>query len=264
MLFSSAPRCGYARPAVHEVICQLRFPTILSSENREPADFQDMIRGSFPRYAQLKENLPPKVIQASGAPPRVENLPPVTNYSFVSADTLWKLNLTKDFVALSTLHYTRWEEFASMLDKTLAAFIRVYQPAFFERIGLRYVNIIARSALSLDSCEWRELIAPAYLGPMAEEDVNDDMFSKYAMDAELPLDSSSHVKIHAGPVTLKPNAPGAEAEKEQKFVLDLDLSMSGNISPHFAAGGLETLHAHSTRVFRGAITDALHEAMGPQ
>ena len=46
----------------------------------------------------------------------------------------WKLNLTQGFIALSTLSYTRWEDFATRLDRPLAQFIQLYQPAFFERI----------------------------------------------------------------------------------------------------------------------------------
>lgn len=60
---------------------------------------------------------------------------PVTNYNFLSADSQWKLNLTENFIALSTLHYTGWEEFARHLDKPLAAFIKIYQPALFQAGG---------------------------------------------------------------------------------------------------------------------------------
>ena len=40
MLFSDRPRTHYEKPLAHEVICQLRFPTILTINNTEPADFQ--------------------------------------------------------------------------------------------------------------------------------------------------------------------------------------------------------------------------------
>ena len=60
------------------------------------------------------------------------------------------------------------------MDKPLAEFIRIYKPAYFERVGLRYVNIISREKLSLRDSAWKELIAPAYLGAMAEEDVREE------------------------------------------------------------------------------------------
>lgn len=263
MLFSDAERCHYDRPVTHEVICQLRFPTILSIDNREPADFQERIRARFPRYGVRREAPPPQVIQhGGGAAPEVKSAPAIANYAFVSEDTLWKLNLTKDFIALSTLRYAGWEDFAAKLDQTLAAFIQIYQPAFFERIGLRYRNIVSRSALGLEERPWRELIRPAYLGPLAEEDVDEQTVQKSAVEMELSLSGSCHARVHAEPVRLKSPKTG-EPEGEQKFILDIDLSMRGSLSAQLAAGALETLHGHSTGVFRGAITDALHDAMCP-
>lgn len=262
MLFSHEPRCLYANPAAHEVICQLRFPTILSIESREPADFQDEIRAQFPLYGQRRENGPVKVVPGRNGAPELQSGPPATNYTFVSEDSLWKLNLTKSFISLSTLHYTGWEDFAAKLDMALAAFIRIYQPAFFERIGLRYRNIISRSRLGLEDCGWQDLISRPYLGPLGEEDVPEGMIRRAAMDLELALSDSCFAKIHAEPTHMKSPAT-KEPEAEEKFMLDIDLAMRGNTAAHFAAGALETLHAHSTRVFRGAITDTLHEAMKP-
>ena len=139
MLFSDHPRTHYEKTLTHEVICQLRFPTILSINNVEPADFQERIREDFPQYARKQDILPSKV----------EPQPAVTNYHFLSQDGRWKLNLTKDFIALSTLSYPGWEEFARMLDKPLAAFIQLYKPAYFQRVGLRYLNVVSRKALDL-------------------------------------------------------------------------------------------------------------------
>ena len=51
MLFSDRPRTHYGNAPAHEVICQLRFPTILTINNVEPADFQEAIRREFPIYA---------------------------------------------------------------------------------------------------------------------------------------------------------------------------------------------------------------------
>ena len=55
MLYSDSPRVHYNKPQLAEVICQLRFPAILSIGAREPVDFQDAIRSMFPRYAAKQE-----------------------------------------------------------------------------------------------------------------------------------------------------------------------------------------------------------------
>ena len=108
MLFSDRPRTHYEKTLAHEVICQLRFPTILSINNVEPADFQEAIRDQFPQYARRQDQPAPKVTGLGGPSPRVEQQAPITNYHFLSADGQWKLNLTENFMALSTLGDPGW------------------------------------------------------------------------------------------------------------------------------------------------------------
>ena len=112
MLFAPYERYQYARAPLVEVICQLRFPTILSIGAKEPAEFQEAIRKDFPQYAARQEQLPPKVVKKGNAT-ALEPQKPITNYNFISEDGRWKLNLTQGFIALSTLSYTRWEDFAT-------------------------------------------------------------------------------------------------------------------------------------------------------
>ena len=84
------------------------------------------------------------------------------------------------------------------------------------------------------------------------------------MDVELSLDGSCGAKVHAGPGMVKKNVPNAPQDPEVKFILDMDLFMSGQLDPRLAAAGLETLHGHSTPLFQGAITDRLHTALEPR
>lgn len=263
MLFSDRPRSHYPNSPAHEVICQLRYPTILTINAVEPADFQEAIREDFPQYARRQDTTPPKVSGLGGPNPRVEQQPAVTNYHFLSADGKWKLNLTKDFIALSTLGYTGWEEFARHLDKPLASFIKLYKPAYFQRVGLRYVNIFSRSKLGIEDTKWSDLIAPAYAGPLYEPDVSEENFLNCASDLLFQLDSSCRAKIHAGPGRVKNSTQSAPQDPEVKFIFDMDLSMGGNVPCTLSAAGLETLHGHATRIFEGAVTDRLRTAMDP-
>lgn len=263
MLFDQRPRNHYRAAPAREVICQLRFPTILTINNVEPADFQEAIRDQFPKYARRQDQPAPKIIGLGGPSPRLEQQSPIANYNFLSADGQWKLNLTENFIALSTLRYPGWEEFARQLDRPLAEFIRIYKPAFFQRVGLRYVNLFSRQALGLEGTPWTDLIAPAYVGPLNEPDVREDQVLNLACDLQIKLDSSCQAKIHAGPGRVKSNRPDAPQDPEIKFILDMDLSMGGNTPCTLAAGALETLHGHADRVFEGAITDTLRTALDP-
>ena len=131
MISSDNRRYAYGRSQLIEVICQLRFPTILSIDTREPADFQETVRAAFPRYQCQVETIP----GMNGAPNRTIN-----NHTFLSEDGGYKLSLTKDFIALSTMRYTNWEDFAARLDEPLGQFIKIYRPNCFDRVGLRFVN----------------------------------------------------------------------------------------------------------------------------
>lgn len=258
-MFLDTERVQYAKPQLLEVICQLRFPAILSISAREPADFQELIRSEFPRYSRNTETLPPKVSGQPGSM-KLEEQQPVTNYQFLSADGHWKVNLTNTFLALATPVYTTWEDFARKLDAVLVDFIKVYHPAYFERIGLRYINAFSRKALELEGTPFSELIQPAYLGLMAEEDVTERSFLKIMQEAELNLAGGCRLKLHCGPGMVK---RGNVEDKEIKFILDNDIFMSGKVEIQHSAGALNTVHTHADRVFRGAITRTLHEAMEP-
>ena len=243
-MISHEPRCIYESNPLGEVICQLRFPEILSIETDLPAKFQDMIRDVFPRYSLRRENSGPNT--------------QTNNYQFATDDGVWRVNLTSKFIALATSRYTRWEEFAAMLDKPLAAFIQIYKPACFDRIGLRYLNFISRRELGLEGVPFRELIAPAYLGLLAEEDVPEHTVGRCSVDCEMALNGGAKLKLHAGPGKV---TRGGKADEEVKFILDLDLYMSAKVPVNLSAGSLQTLHSQAFGIFRGGITDRLHNAM---
>lgn len=260
MLFAKFDRCIYTRSPLVEVICQLRFPAILSIGTQEPAQFQEMIRHDFPRYQARQERPAPRVTGLGGPNPTLEQQAPITNYHFISEDGRWKLNLTQNFISLSTLAYPRWEEFARRLDKPLAAFIDLYKPDFFERIGLRYVNAVSRQRLGLTDQLWDDLIQSPYLGILGEPDVDEKEVGKCTVDIESKLADDCRLKVHAGPGLL-----GAAGKKdpEPKFILDQDLSATGKITAEQIPAKLDQLHQYAGGLFHGAITDELHDAMGP-
>ena len=167
--------------------------------------------------------------------------------------------MTNSFIALSTLRYQRWEDFATRLDRPLAQFIQIYQPSFFERIGLRYVNAFSRRALGLEEYLWDDLIQPLYLGALGEPDVDEKAVTKSALDMEMNLTEGCRMKLHAGPGLLG----GGKKDPEVKFILDGDFSSNGNQSADQVPGRLEDLHCYAVRLFRGAITSELHSALGP-
>lgn len=260
-MFSQEPRCIYANNQLVEVICQLRFPTILTINSQEPAAFQEAIRDVFPKYSSRSEQQPPKMVTVPGQPPRMEMPKPITNYQFVSEDGLYRINLTQDFISLSCAHYRCWEDFARMMDKPLATFIQVYHPAYFERIGLRYVNAFSRLSLDLEDTPFKELLQPAYLGLLSDEDMAEGAFTRCSQDVEARIPGGCTMKLHVGPGMLKRGANAGD--KEIKLIFDLDVSMNGNIPVNMAAASMQTAHMQAGSIFRDAITDTLHNALDP-
>lgn len=259
-MFTNEPRCCYRVNPLAEVICQLRFPEILAISANPPVEFQEAIRAEYPAFVRRQEVPAPRV---TGTPGNltVQKQPAVTNYQFSSPDGVWRVNLTGTFISLTCAKYTCWEDFAARLDKPLAAFIRIYKPAYFERVGLRYLNFISRFDLGLEGVPYSRLISPCYLGPLAEEDVTEASASRCSVDAELAIRGGCRVKLHAGPGLVR---RGNREDKEVKFIFDQDLYMPGQLPLNLVAGALQTLHTQADSIFRGAITDKLHEAMDPE
>ena len=257
-MLSSEKRSILRKNQLAEVICQLRFPEILMIGQQTPAAFQELIRKDYPQYSTRKDIPAPKI---TGMPGNLslENPEPGVNYQFISTDNVWRVNLTTNFISLACSRYTCWEDFAKRLDKVLSAFIQTYHPAYFQRIGLRYLNFISRKSLSLEQIPYCDLIQSCYLGPMGE--VTETSFSRCSIDAELALRGGCRVKIHAGPGLTKVRGV---SDKEVRFVFDQDLFMTGNVPVNYSAGALETLHSQAYPVFRGAITDTLFSAMEPE
>ena len=258
MKSSDGKRFIYEKAQLVEVICQLRFPTILSIDAKTPADFQDTVRADFPRYQLQVE----KVKTAGGGTEEVRN------HSFISEDGSCKLAMTKNFIALSTMRYAGWEDFALRLDEPLGQFIRLYRPAYFERVGLRYINTISRARLELEGRRWNDLLQPQYLGILDDDGVDEQSVNKCTVEVERKLDEHARLKLHAGPGrvnrTLKtPDGVKTVQDPEVLFIFDQDLYAAPNIKLPAVMETLSALHEHADRIFSDAITDVLHEALEP-
>ena len=256
MKSSNGRKYIYEKNQLVELICQLRFPAILSIETDVPSAFQEQIRERFPRYEMREEAFPSPT-----------GLIKEKVHTFVSTDGAYKLSLAKNFIALSTMRYTSWEDFAHWLDEPLGRFINLYKPAFFERIGLRYLNGFSKEKLGLEHCRWNDLIQSRYLGPLDDDDVDEAAVGKCSVDVEMKL-RGCLLRLHAGPGFIKravrtPKGIQQLQEPTPRFIFDQDVYNAGTLQLKDAAAILENLHSEADRIFSEAITDILHEAMEP-
>lgn len=265
MPFPDSPRVIYQRNPLEKVICQLRFPPILKIDTQIPSDFQDIIRGEYPLYSETKEmavELPPEI--TSQLPPEVVNSLPFPtinrmNYLFETSDENWTVNLTNNFVALTCKRYDRWENFREHFTLPFNALLQVYKPAFFSRIGLRYVDVIRRSKLGLEDANWHELIQPYISGILSSQEIKIKVVQGSISKEEVKLDDGhSIVRIVHGIGISKINS-------ETIFLIDCDFFIENERTEiNHAFEKLDYFNHWGRRLFRWCITDRLHNAMDPQ
>lgn len=263
MLFPEIQRVIYKKNPLDQVICQVRFPSILKIDAEIPADFQDRIRGEFPNFSE-KSELKLEVPRAGkGQEVPLELLRgaqqslSTKNYEFISEDNLWRINLTRTFLALTSNKYERWEDFKGKLLAPLNALIEIYAPIHFSRIGLRYIDVIKRSGLGLIDSSWGDLIQPYILGILDSPTV-----SKHVQSFENRYEIS--LSEHKDLVTLSTKFVVHVGDGETCYMIDADFSNAGKVPVEGAIEKLDYFNKHASRLLRWCITDRLHQAMEPQ
>src|SRR5260221_12226992 len=111
MSFPNSDRVLYRKNPLDQVICQLRFPDILRVNNQTPVEFQEIIRNEYHLFEAksgvnllsqgILEQLPSPITDA------LLKIEPVNAYEFSSADGLWIVSLTRNFLALTSRKYER-------------------------------------------------------------------------------------------------------------------------------------------------------------
>lgn len=262
MPFPEVERVIYKNNPLDQVICQFRFSPILKIETEIPAEFQEKIRKEFPEFSetsQINIEIPPGMRNQIPSDLIGKIQPSVghKNYGFISEDGLWKINLTRNFIALTSNSYKRWEEFRDKLYEPLTALIEIYSITNFSRVGLRYIDVIRRSKLNLDGENWTELLKPHILGILSSSEVCDkviDFEGKYEIFLS---DQKSIVRINTKSVRPMDG-------DELCFMIDSDFFNTTKMNIDDSKEKLDYFHMRGTRLLRWCITQRLHKSMEPQ
>ncbi len=260
MRIPKTPREKYRQNPLKDVICQVRFPTILKVASEKPSEFQERVRKEFPVYGtrpDVEINLP---VEFRGVMGQLAGLLPQTGeiYDFKTSDLSTTISLAPQFVALQTRSYSRWEDFWDYIHSALEALIEIYEPAFFERIGLRYVDVIVRSELKAipDNEPWTHLITPEVLGDLAVPELA-EAITECRTASLMTLESDSEDEFLRFVRLLGTDT----ATKEQVFIIDSDFYRSARTETNVYSDVLHRLHSYSGNVFRWAITEKLRRAL---
>jgi uncharacterized protein (TIGR04255 family) len=234
---------------------------MLRIETEVPSAFQQKL---LPDYINLTEHQELVLdVQMGGNPDtgrdevKQPTTPVVKNYEFATDDYKWKINLTRNFLSLSTNNYHSWEECKAKFAAALNAFVGVYNPIVFTRIGLRYVDLIIRSKLNLNDTDWTELIGQQLLGVLASEDIKKSI-KTYQSTFVLELGKGEGVvRVATGIVKLTETG-------ENCFLIDSDYSDARKKKAEEIIPKLDYFHSKAFGLFQWCITEKLHTSMGPQ
>ena len=260
MPIPATDRVVYELNPLHEVVCEFKFPPILRIEAQPPADFQDKLRENYPLYKEGNQapQLPP--VPKEIAPLISQMIPPGAmrrRYEFASEDQRWEMMLTRSSLGFRTMNYSRWEEFKEQIQIGLGALREIYQPKFFSRVGLRYVNVIQRSVLKLKERKWAELLKGYIAGELAT-DIADDI-DEASTEFKISLKGLGLVRVNHGLVSAEENG-----ESEECFLVDNDFALENKVDPRDAIEILDRFNRESGNLFRWCITSTLHDAMRPR
>lgn len=229
------------------VIAQLRFPVILSVEQRDfVAPLQEAIRSKYPvlRQDQTQEPLL--------GPSDVAPVKPQIAWRFSDAEGHWRVSLTPEFLALETTKYVSRSDFFGRLKEVAEALDEHVEPGQLDRLGVRYIDRITGDAVD----DIAKLIRPevrGITGTIAAE------HAAHALSESMFELSDARVLARWG--YLPPGAtvdPAAiEPAKEKSWILDLDM-FSAAPMPFAVDRVVAKAQRYAERIytiFRWAVTD---------
>lgn len=260
-IFPESKRVIYEKCTLIKSICQVRFAPILRINTQSPDMFQEQIRNEFPIYKPMIVNN--QTIQIGNISGDGSNFSLANNIStvhkFIDSNEKNEIELNQNSLSLTTDKYKNWEEFSKAFSIALDKFKDEYSPTFFNRIGLRFQNVISRKDLDISKKSWSELIRPELLGVIAAEKTVAKRIKAFANVSEISLgDEKSVLKMQISLVRKN------DIKAEECLMLDYDYSFSYNLQDiDEVINKLDYLHKCSKRVLRWSITDLLHETMVP-
>jgi uncharacterized protein (TIGR04255 family) len=253
MTFPESNRIVFAKNPLVEVICQLRFPTILEITAVEPALFQKQIREAYPLYEFDQPKVPEQVAQVIGPLP----LPVPGTHKFSTENGAKSISISADFVAFTDKDYDDWENFSREVERARRALEDTYKPAFYARIGLRYRDVIEREQLGVGSEPWNELLQPALIGLLGAQDGIGDSVSEIRTQASFDLKTESKAKA-----TVRHGLIRRSPEAGLSYLIDMDIYTEERTESKDVNKILVEFNKMAGNFFRWSITPRLRDALG--
>ena len=146
----SAERVRFERNYIKTAVCELRFPTLLEYETKQPVQLQKQLRKDYPHYKKQAE-----MDVAPGQVGKEE-----ARYLFLSKKEDWIVTFKSASLLLETTNYTDFDEFEDRLQKLIGWAKPLLDTDFFTRVGLRYINEIIIEDATVDGWIREDLVKP--------------------------------------------------------------------------------------------------------
>ncbi len=267
MPFPESARLVFGLNPLQEVVCQLRFPTILEIKTSEPASFQKRLKPGYPLYNREEMAGLPAEIRAA-VPADISDILarlPIGRrgedgvHKFSTENSGRTISLAPEFLAVTESEYGRWEQFRSEIELAREALEKEYEPAFYSRIGLRYIDIIDREELDLGDTPWSDLIEPPTIGMLGASEVSpkvQEINSVVLVELGDDLVPGGRVRVRHGLMKLE-NA-------HDVYRVDADFFTGERSNASDVVGILDVFNKVAGNLFRWTITDTLQRALRPK
>jgi len=255
MRFTRSDRVIFGKDTLAEVICQIRFPTILAIGTKPPDAFQDIIRADYPVYRRQTAVSGPGLPDLAPMLQQLPSPPDFVTHWFESDDAMSIISLTSDFLAVTSKQYHGWDTFREEIARAVAALEEIYVPAFYERVGLRYLDEVDRTELGLENRPWSALLEEGMVSLLGADlgiDLTQDQIRTQAL---LHLDD-----VEGGLVRLQHGVGNGG----DVYTIDADFYQEGHTQRGDLFDTLDKFHEEEGHLFRWAISPELSTALEPR
>lgn len=220
----------YRHNFLRQVVCELRFPTLLElGAQRPPAAFVSALRKEYP-HLELGNEVALIIGGASTGGPAYAHI-------FRSSKQTWTVSLKQSTVTIETIAYTTYAQLKERVGRVVEAAAKVIDSDFFTRIGLRYVNVINAHNDPVRGWVNPELVQPLLSGVFGG-------VHEYAGRLHLAATDGGCLLQHG--IQLKKPQPGEEAVPD--YVLDID-AFRNDVPIGDVASALDAMHRQAFDVF---------------
>lgn len=241
----------YRNPSISEVICEFRFAPSTPWDITIPGMLFGVLKDSFP----IKEKRNAKNIQIIAGPNGPEqSVTVVEQIIFFSEDRRSLVLVGQNILSINHLApYPGWHNFFPLIDRVFTIYRGMVAPIVFERIGLRYLNIISLSNGPNKLSHYFDF------HPHIGKDLPQD-FMSFLTGCIFPFNMGSDMCK----VELTNAAPKNPSDRTMLLDLDYSTMLNHPVEVTNVSAWLNVAHENIERMFEGCIKDPVREILGNQ